>query len=76
MPPTARLEQQDEVEFLSAEGLAAFDATFEEEFRLGEGHKEIVNGSSSSVSLSTGSSSNWFFPDDPPAEPSVDCRAE
>jgi hypothetical protein len=73
MPPTAALASpESDVEFLSAESLASFDATFEEEFRLGEGHKEIVNGSSSSVSMSTSSSTSWFFPEDPPAEPVVE----
>jgi hypothetical protein len=73
MPPTVALASpESDVEFLSAQSLASFDATFEEEFRLGEGHKEIVAGSSGSVSLSTSSSTSWFFPEDPPAEPVVD----
>jgi hypothetical protein len=73
MPPmVAVASPETDVEFLSAESLASFDATFEEEFRLGEGHKEIVNGSSSSVAASTSAFTSWFFPEDPPAESVVE----
>jgi hypothetical protein len=46
---------EDDVEFLSSEGLAQPDAFFEEEFSLISNHPEIVGGSSGLCNCYSGS---------------------
>ena len=46
---------QEEIEFISADGLAQLETAFEEEFKANPEYTRIVGGSGSSTSLSTNS---------------------